>query len=70
MRKKHLARRQPGRPSFAERSNRRDDMKIRARNVLKGEVVEVTKGATTAHVKIEVGGTIMTPAITMRPWMN
>ena len=31
-------------------------MKISARNILKGTVVEVTKGATTAHVKIDIGG--------------
>ena len=30
-------------------------MKISARNTLKGRVVEVTKGATTAHVKIDIG---------------
>lgn len=39
-------------------------MKISARNMLKGTVVEVTKGATTAHVKIDVGGTIVTASIT------
>ena len=39
-------------------------MKISARNVLKGKIVEVTKGATTAHVKIDVGGTIVTSSIT------
>ena len=39
-------------------------MKISARNNLKGKVVEVTKGATTAHVKIDVGGTIVTASIT------
>ncbi|HJZ30338.1 MAG TPA: TOBE domain-containing protein [Hyphomicrobiaceae bacterium] len=39
-------------------------MKISARNTLKGKVVEVTKGATTAHVKIDVGGTIVTASIT------
>lgn len=39
-------------------------MKISARNTLKGTVVEVTKGATTAHVKIDVGGTIVTASIT------
>lgn len=31
-------------------------MKISAPNILKGTVVEVTKGATTAHVKIDIGG--------------
>jgi molybdopterin-binding protein len=41
-----------------------DDMKISARNRLKGKVVEVTKGATTAHVRIDVNGTIVTASIT------
>lgn len=39
-------------------------MKISARNRLKGKIVEVTKGATTAHVKIDVGGQIVTASIT------
>jgi molybdopterin-binding protein len=40
-------------------------MKISARNRLKGKVVEVTKGATTAHVRIDVGnGAIVTASIT------
>ncbi|AWN40828.1 molybdopterin-binding protein [Methylobacterium durans] len=40
-------------------------MKISARNVLKGTVVSVEKGATTAHVKIEVApGQVVTAAIT------
>lgn len=40
-------------------------MKLSARNVLKGAVVSITKGATTAHVKIEVGPqTVVTAAIT------
>ncbi|GLK69862.1 TOBE domain-containing protein [Hansschlegelia plantiphila] len=39
-------------------------MKLSARNVLKGKVVEVTKGATTAHVRLDVGGTIVTSSIT------
>jgi molybdopterin-binding protein len=34
-------------------------MKISARNVFKGEIVEVTKGVTTAHVKIDIGGGIV-----------
>lgn len=39
-------------------------MKISARNHLKGKVVSVTKGATTSHVKIDVGGQTITAAIT------
>ncbi|MGV1759160.1 MULTISPECIES: molybdopterin-binding protein [Rhizobium] len=40
-------------------------MKISARNRLKGKVVEVTKGATTAHVRIDIGnGSIVTSSIT------
>ncbi|MCM5558609.1 molybdopterin-binding protein [Pleomorphomonas sp. JP5] len=40
-------------------------MKISARNVLEGKVVKITKGATTAHVVLEVvGGAKVTAAIT------
>lgn len=40
-------------------------MKISARNRLKGTVVAVTKGATTAHVRIDLGhGLIVTSSIT------
>ncbi|WP_285138311.1 TOBE domain-containing protein [Microbacterium sp. lyk4-40-TSB-66] len=39
-------------------------MRISARNRLKGTIVEVTKGATTAHVRIDVGGSIVTSSIT------
>ena len=40
-------------------------MKLSARNVIKGRVIKVTRGATTAHVKIDVGGgTVMTASIT------
>ena len=40
-------------------------MKISARNRLKGKVVEVTLGATTAHVRIDIGGgSIVTSSIT------
>jgi len=31
-------------------------MKISARNRLKGKIVEVKKGTTTAHVRIDIGG--------------
>ncbi|MBN9251759.1 MAG: transporter [Mesorhizobium sp. 61-13] len=39
-------------------------MKISARNQLKGKIVEVAKGATTAHVRIDIGGAIVTASIT------
>ena len=39
-------------------------MKISARNKLQGKVIEVKKGATTAHVRIDVNGTIVTASIT------
>jgi molybdopterin-binding protein len=40
-------------------------MKISARNVLSGKVVAVAKGATTAHVKIEIAaGAVVTASIT------
>lgn len=39
-------------------------MRISARNVLKGKVVEVKKGATTSHVLIDIGGAVVTASIT------
>ena len=39
-------------------------MKISARNVLKGTIVEITKGATTSHVRLDIGGSIVTASIT------
>jgi molybdopterin-binding protein len=39
-------------------------MRISARNRLKGTIVEVVKGATTAHVRIDIGGSIVTASIT------
>lgn len=40
-------------------------MKISARNRLKGKIIEVTKGATTAHIRIEIaGGAVVTASIT------
>ena len=40
-------------------------MRISARNQIKGTVVEVTKGATTSHVRVDIGnGQIMTSSIT------
>lgn len=40
-------------------------MRLSARNQLKGRIVEVTKGQTTAHVRIDIGGgTIVTASVT------
>ena len=39
-------------------------MKISARNILKGKVVGVHKGATTALVRIDIGGGVVTASIT------
>ncbi len=40
-------------------------MKLSARNQLKGKIVGVTKGQTTAHVRIDIGaGVIVTSSIT------
>ena len=40
-------------------------MKLNARNQRKGKVMEVTKGATTSHVRIDIGhGVIITSSIT------
>ncbi|MEI2384551.1 molybdopterin-binding protein [Breoghania sp. JC706] len=39
-------------------------MKLSARNQLKGTVVDVVKGATTAHVKLDINGTIVISSIT------
>jgi molybdopterin-binding protein len=40
------------------------NMKLSARNVLKGKITQVKKGTTTAHVLIDVGGVIVTASIT------
>lgn len=40
-------------------------MKLSARNVLPGKIIAVTKGATTAHVRIEIApGRMITASIT------
>ena len=40
-------------------------MKLSARNVIPGKVVEVVKGATTTHVRLEIaGGQVLTSSIT------
>lgn len=39
-------------------------MKLSARNVLPGTVTEVVRGAVNAHVRIDIGGSIVTASIT------
>ena len=39
-------------------------MKLSARNILPGTVVEIVTGAVTSHVRIDIGGGIVTAAIT------
>ena len=40
-------------------------MKISARNKLAGTILEVTRGATTSHVRLELGpGQVVTASIT------
>jgi molybdopterin-binding protein len=40
-------------------------MRISARNQIKGIVIEVKKGATTSHVRVDIGGgQIVTASIT------
>lgn len=39
-------------------------MKLSARNQLRGTILEITKGATTSHVRLDVGGTTITASIT------
>jgi molybdopterin-binding protein len=43
----------------------RTAMRLSARNQIKGTVVEVKKGATTSHIRVDIGGgQIMTSSIT------
>lgn len=39
-------------------------MKLSARNQIKGKIVDVTKGATTSHVRIDIGGAVVMASIT------
>lgn len=46
------------------RTERRHVTKLSARNQLKGKIVEVKRGATTAHVRIDIGGQVVIASIT------
>jgi molybdopterin-binding protein len=39
-------------------------MKLSARNILRGTIVDVIKGQTTAHVRLDIKGTVVTASIT------
>jgi molybdopterin-binding protein len=39
-------------------------MKLSARNVIKGTIRQVKKGATTTHVQLAIGGNTITSSIT------
>ncbi len=39
-------------------------MKISARNQLKGTIVDIVKGSTTSHIKMDIGGSIVMASIT------
>ena len=40
-------------------------MKISARNIIPGKILEVKKGATTSHVRLDIGGgNVITSSIT------
>ncbi len=40
-------------------------MKVSGRNFIKGKVLDIKKGATTAHVRVEIaGGVVLTASIT------
>lgn len=40
-------------------------MKLSARNQLRGTIVDIRKGATTSHVRVEIGsGQVITSSIT------
>jgi molybdopterin-binding protein len=39
-------------------------MKLSARNILKGKIVSVANGQTTARIRLDVGGSVVTASIT------
>src|SRR5712671_2768968 len=47
---------------ICQNERRRFSMKISARNQLKGTIVDVVKGATTSHIRIDIGGGVVVTA--------
>ncbi len=39
-------------------------MRLSARNILPGTILEIVEGAVTSHVRIDVGGAVVTASIT------
>src|SRR5260370_31022572 len=56
--------RRAGKSLYSSKYSEERSVKISARNRLKGKIVEVKKGATTAHIRLDVSGTIVTASIT------
>jgi molybdopterin-binding protein len=40
-------------------------MKLSARNVIRGKVVEIKKGSVAAQVRIDIGGHVLTSLVTV-----
>src|SRR6476469_1308292 len=53
-----------GPSSCADENHEGTIMRLSARNQIKCTVVEVTKGATTSHIRVDIGGNVMTSSIT------
>src|SRR6185503_3461707 len=68
VRRRWLPRNPPTRRAFLKRrptQSKGHSMKLSARNQLKGKVLDVIKGQTTAHVRIEIAkGAVVTASIT------
>ena len=39
-------------------------MKLSARNQLSGKIIKIVRGATTSHVRVDIGGAVVTASIT------
>jgi molybdopterin-binding protein len=60
-----VVKRSPTKKYFFTAKSKEPNVKLSARNQVKGTVLSVTKGATTSHVRIDIGqGTVLTSSIT------